>query len=245
MTVSAKLPERESDTSSALSIGAAIGSAIESGTERKMKMPLIDSGPIEEFIQNGLNSGKFGHDAIEILTEVHYAPEAVVRCKELKTTYEGIPADRLRALAEADRDGRCVVLPKTGIGDLSDGYHTFNELYHHRAILFSVICNEHTDIAWKSKLHHDGTMYDGMFIVGINAPDGQATYHYDICPYWDMFQVKELDRAPEWDGHTPAQAIERIGNLTRPEAICKAERDGRCVVLPNPLTATDVEAINW
>ena len=103
-------------------------------------------------------------------------------------------------------------------GETSDGYHTFNELYHHRAILFSVICNEHTDIAWKSKLHHDGTMYDGMFIVGINAPDGQATYHYDICPYWDMFQVKELDRAPEWDGHTPAQAIERIGNLTRPEA---------------------------
>ena len=74
-------------------------------------MPLIDSGPIEEFIQNGLNSGKFGHDAIEILTEVHYAPEAVVRCKELKTTYEGIPADRLRALAEADREGRIVVLP--------------------------------------------------------------------------------------------------------------------------------------
>ena len=26
-------------------------------------------------------------------------------------------------------------------GDTSDGYHTFNELYRHRAILFSVICN--------------------------------------------------------------------------------------------------------
>ena len=26
--------------------------------------------------------------------------------------------------------------------------------------------------------------------------------------------VKELDRAPEWDGHTPDQAIERIGSLT-------------------------------
>ena len=24
-------------------------------------------------------------------------------------------------------------------GDTSDGYHTFNELYHHRAVLFSVI----------------------------------------------------------------------------------------------------------
>jgi hypothetical protein len=53
-------------------------------------------------------------------------------------------------------------------------------------------------------------MYDGMFIVGIDTPDGQATYHYDINPYWDMFWVKELENAPEWDGHTAQQAIERI-----------------------------------
>lgn len=120
--------------------------------------------------------------------------------------------------AQAKAEGRLVVLPETGIGDLSDGYHTFNELYHHRAILFSVICNEHPDISWKSKLHHDGTMFDGMFIVGINTPEGQATYHYDINPYWDMFRVRELEKAPEWDGHTSEQAIERIAGLTREEA---------------------------
>lgn len=102
-------------------------------------------------------------------------------------------------------------------GNTSDGYHTFNELYHHRAILFSVICNDRPDRAWKSKKHHDGTMYDGMFIVGIQTPNGQATYHYDIDPYWDMFRVPELSQAPKWDGHTPAQAIERIGRLTQPE----------------------------
>jgi hypothetical protein len=120
--------------------------------------------------------------------------------------------------AQAKAEGRLVVLPETGIGDLSDGYHTFNELYHHRAILFSVICNEHPDISWKSKLHHDGTMFDGMFIVGINTPEGQATYHYDINPYWDMFRVRELEKAPEWDGHTSEQAIERIAGLTREDA---------------------------
>lgn len=101
-------------------------------------------------------------------------------------------------------------------GDTSDGYHTFNELYHHRAVLFSVICNACPDIAWKSKRHHDGTMYDSMFIVGIDTPDGQATYHYDIEPYWGMFHVKELEFAPEWDGHTPDEAIRRIGTLTPP-----------------------------
>lgn len=135
--------------------------------------------------------------------------------------------------AQAKADGRLVVLPETGIGDLSDGYHTFNELYHHRAILFSVICNEHPDISWKSKLHHDGTMFDGMFIVGINTPEGQATYHYDINPYWDMFRVRELEKAPEWDGHTSEQAIERIAGLTREaaeKALEQQKANGRAIL---------------
>lgn len=98
-------------------------------------------------------------------------------------------------------------------GDTSDGYHTFNELYHHRAVLFSVIVASHRGIAWKAKKHHDGTMYNGMFIVGIDTPWGQASYHYDIDPYWDMFDCEERETAPEWDGHTPDEAIERIGKL--------------------------------
>lgn len=106
-----------------------------------------------------------------------------------------------------------IYVPDTGMGDVSDGYHTFNELYDHRAWLFATICREHKDLAWKSKLHHDGSMYDGMFIVGINTPLGQATYHYDIEPYWWAFNIKELDKAPEWDGHTPKQALDRIYSL--------------------------------
>lgn len=98
-------------------------------------------------------------------------------------------------------------------GEVSDGFHTFNELYHHRAVLFSVICNANSDKAWKSKKHSDGMMYDGMFIVGVDTDHGPATYHYDIEPYWDMFKVKELPEAPEWDGHTPDDAIKRIQSL--------------------------------
>ena len=106
-----------------------------------------------------------------------------------------------------------LIEPEPITGETSDGYHTFNELYDHRARLFSVIVAAFPERAWKSKMHHDGTMYDGMFIVGIKTPDGQATYHYDIDPYWSMFRCKEIDRAPEWDGHTPEQAIERISHL--------------------------------
>lgn len=113
-----------------------------------------------------------------------------------------------------------LIEPQPIDGNTSDGYHTFNELYHHRAVLFSVIVENFAARAWKSKLHADGTMYDGMFVVGIETPDGQATYHYDIDPYWDLFRCKEVDRAPEWDGHTPDQAIERIGKLVD----CKTDR---------------------
>ena len=122
------------------------------------------------------------------------------------------PEDVYKLLAD-------LIEPQPIDGNASDGYHTFNELYHHRAVLFSVIVENFAARAWKSKLHADGTMYEGMFIVGIETPDGQATYHYDM-PYWNLFRCKEVDRAPEWDGHTPDQAIERIGKLVD----CKPDR---------------------
>jgi|26BtaG_2_1085354.scaffolds.fasta_scaffold00042_11 hypothetical protein len=96
-------------------------------------------------------------------------------------------------------------------GETSDGYHTFNELYHHRMVLFSIICNSNKDKAFKSKLHADGTMFDDYFIVGVNTPEGHYTYHYHINN-WDRFQVKELEHAPEWDGHQPCD-IDRLLTL--------------------------------
>jgi hypothetical protein len=89
-------------------------------------------------------------------------------------------------------------------GSTSDGYHTFDELYFHRMVLFSVICNHNPDKAWKSRKHSDGTMFDGgYFIVGIKTLQGQYSYHYKMdC--WDYFKVDELTFAPEYDGHQPS-----------------------------------------
>lgn len=103
------------------------------------------------------------------------------------------------------------LVEKIKIGELSDGYHTFNELYYHRAILFSVILNVYQSKGWKSKKHHDGTMFDGMFIVGIDTPKGQYSYHYDMN-LWSLFDVKELEYAPEWDRHKPSD-IDRLLSL--------------------------------
>jgi hypothetical protein len=95
---------------------------------------------------------------------------------------------------------------------VSDGYHTFSELYHHRMVLFSIICNQNKSKAWKSKLHHDGTMFDNYFIVGINTKEGQYSYHYHMeC--WDYFKnIDEILTAPEWDGHKPCD-ITRLLSL--------------------------------
>lgn len=98
------------------------------------------------------------------------------------------------------------------IGDISDGYHTFDELYYHRMILFLVICESYKDRAWKSWKHHDDTMYDNYFIAGINTDNGQYTYHYHK-DYWDLFNIKELDNAPEYDGHKPEDVVRLLSLL--------------------------------
>ena len=96
-------------------------------------------------------------------------------------------------------------------GLISDGYHTFDELYYHRMMLFSVICNTYKELSWKSKLHNDGTMYDNYFIVGVSTIQGDYTYHYHMDD-WDKFNVKELEHAPLWDGHQPSD-ITRLNTL--------------------------------
>lgn len=96
--------------------------------------------------------------------------------------------------------------------DIYDGYHTFGELYYHRMVLFLTIQKANKKISWKSKKHHDGTMFSGYFVVGIDTPKGQYSYHYEL-KFWDVFEdIKELDFAPEYDGHKPSD-IDRLLSL--------------------------------
>jgi hypothetical protein len=94
---------------------------------------------------------------------------------------------------------------------ISDDWHTFEELYYHRMMLFAVICKAYANYAWKSWKHHDGTMYDDYFIVGISTEQGDYSYHYHK-EHWDKFEVAEMEFAPEWDGHKP-EDITRLLSL--------------------------------
>lgn len=95
-------------------------------------------------------------------------------------------------------------------GDTSDGYHTFNELYYHRTALFAcLVALQPRQMAFKSWKHSDGTMYEGMFIAGIYTSGGWCTYHCE-AKWWPLFDCYEREFAPEWDGHTPSDAIHRL-----------------------------------
>lgn len=89
------------------------------------------------------------------------------------------------------------------VGDLSDGYHTFNDLYRQRCVLFATLVNLFPDISWKSRKHEDGELCfgGGWFIVCIDTPDGPYSYHYEDED-WDLFKCPELERAKPFDGHT-------------------------------------------
>lgn len=129
----------------------------------------------------------------------------------LKTLKDILPYHNLQSQAI---DHAIVRLTEPVSGSTSDGYHTFDELYHHRAVLFATVCKAYPDKAWRSKKHHDGSMFgDDWFICGVKTPDGQYSYHYRISEYWQMFDCcKTLDFAPEWDGHQPKD-VDRLLSL--------------------------------
>ncbi len=95
----------------------------------------------------------------------------------------------------------------------SDGFHTFKELYEHRHALFIALCA--CGISWKSRLHHDGSNFDGWFVAGLSTGFGDVTYHLPDR-LWGSHPGDVIEKAPEWDRHTPEQAIERLLKIAAP-----------------------------
>lgn len=129
-------------------------------------------------------------------------------------------------LTKMQQDQILLLCEKAGLApeQLSDGYHTFAELYEMRMLLtanwFYAIYWTHQQAAsltvpiWRSKKHSDGTMYEGYFIVGYQFKEGhQITFHYKENN-WELFHFcRTIDKAPQWDGHTTTDVIKRLRNL--------------------------------
>ncbi len=134
--------------------------------------------------------------------------------ENLPEIVEAFGGDCRKIFANEYWDDRAVLMSEQDIGEFSDGYHTFNSLYHQRLILFAALVNTFPTLAWKSHKHFDGEVPfgGGWFIVGIETPKGQYTYHYEEKD-WDLFRCKEVPTAPQWDGHTDAD-VERLLAMT-------------------------------
>ena len=103
------------------------------------------------------------------------------------------------------------------IGEVSDGYHTFNDLYYYQmlynAAFFKTLPAEyHPHKSFKhynEKMEIEECFGGGWFIVMAQLPTGQISNHYDI-KYWDLFCLPEQDCCDLWDGHTPKESFERL-----------------------------------
>lgn len=105
------------------------------------------------------------------------------------------------------------------IGDISDGYHTFRELYDFRKMYNAALFNQFAKNAkyevHKSKRHHDGEecFGGGWFIVVALLPGGQITNHYKNED-WDLFKIPETEKALfEYDGHNGADVLARLRGI--------------------------------
>ncbi len=102
-------------------------------------------------------------------------------------------------------------------GDVSDGYHTFNELYEHRHLLFINVALAHKANAFKTWKNHKGEEWEGWFILGINTKFGQITYHLPE-QYWPL-NVKEVESNADYDNHQSGDVLDRLYALIRDEMI--------------------------
>jgi hypothetical protein len=106
--------------------------------------------------------------------------------------------------------------PEPDTSQLSDGYHTFAELYEHRHALCLALMRAMPQHCWYSLRHADGERCFGgadWFIVGIELPGGSSvTYHLpaELYAIAQATGAAELEKGRPWDGHTAADVVSRL-----------------------------------
>lgn len=95
--------------------------------------------------------------------------------------------------------------------DLSDGYHTFDELYAHRCALFVRLCLVMKEgAAWKHDLDTPG-----WIILYLELPgDGQISYHVPVR-FVQRLKRAGISEQPDyaWDGHDSSDVLNRLESV--------------------------------
>lgn len=116
--------------------------------------------------------------------------------------------------------GNVVVETHSDIQNVTDGYHSFKQLYEHRHALYMGLLAETnivTGAGWYSATHHDGSSYPGWVLVGTTIDDEhgdsvQISYHLPeaYVPHLKAAGCVAMDIAPQWDGHTSNDVVTRL-----------------------------------
>ncbi|WP_420588277.1 hypothetical protein [Bacterioplanoides sp.] len=95
---------------------------------------------------------------------------------------------------------------------VSDGHHTFQELYDHKHLLWILILKLLKDSAFKTYCDAGGVRMDNWFIAGLNTEFGQLTYHLPEI-YWNHIKAPALPRNEGYDNHTSEDVLTRLSSL--------------------------------
>lgn len=88
-----------------------------------------------------------------------------------------------------------------------------NELYEHRFALTRALVALMPDRCVKCKKNGDGSVWEGFFVVYLETPAGQISYHYPM-KHWDETPCREVE-SWHWDGHDSNTVLERLKSIGR------------------------------
>jgi hypothetical protein len=105
-----------------------------------------------------------------------------------------------------------IEIDDAGKASCSDGYHTFDELYEHRCLLFINLCLACEALAPGSAYWRPH--YEGWPLLGLETVHGQLTYHVPerLLP---LFSSRIKEGGPAWDGHTSADVLARLESMAK------------------------------
>ena len=104
-------------------------------------------------------------------------------------------------------------------GRVSDGYHSFDDLYNHRIHIYIALAKAQAadpsgPEVWRSEKNAEGDKWEGWFLLGIGTrPGEQITYHLPM-KYWDLCTFAQAIESPLfYDKHTSEDVLKRLLSL--------------------------------
>lgn len=169
----------------------------------------------KKLIELGCKNVTTTHSGAGIMIDFFYVVEdkSYYCCVPFKTKVVFVKGEPPKLYSSKDFD---TLFEKGRVNEISDGYHTFDELYEFRKLynagFFNGLVESNSVKVYKSKKHYDGELCfgGGWFIVVAELPTGQISNHYKEKD-WDLFKIPEVEKSLiPFDGHTSTDVIQRL-----------------------------------